>query len=211
MGTFRKGLLGGFSGTVGTVIGGNWNGIDYMRSLPVITKKKSPAQDIQRLKFSLAAKFLRSLKPLLMISFKNSAPKMTGQNSALSYTLKNAVTGIYPDFEIDYKMALVARGSLPNASSPEAAPEGSTVRFNWESNEGLGSASPTDKAILVAYHPKSGSSYYTIGDAVRHDGTAILNLGVLRGQEVITWLAFISANGKDVSPSFYTGKITLGA
>jgi len=210
MGTFRKGLLGGFSGTVGTVVGGSWNGIDYMRSRPVITKKKTPAQDVQRLKFTLAAKFLRSMKQLLMISFKNASSKMTGQNSALSYTLKNAVTGVYPDFEIDYKMALVARGSLPNASSPTATAEGPAVRFNSQSNEGLGSASGDDKAILVVYHPQSGSSYYTIGDAVRHDGTALLNLGVLKGQEVITWLAFVSANGKDVSPSFYTGKITLG-
>lgn len=34
MGTFSKGILGGFSGTVGTVIGGNWKGIQYMRSQP---------------------------------------------------------------------------------------------------------------------------------------------------------------------------------
>ena len=32
MGTISKGILGGFSGKVGTVIGGNWKGIDYMRS-----------------------------------------------------------------------------------------------------------------------------------------------------------------------------------
>ena len=184
MGTFRKGLLGGFSGTVGTVIGGNWNGIDYMRSLPVIRKKQSSAQEVQRLKFSLAAKFLRSMKPLLMLSFKNTNGKMTGQNNALSYTLKNAVTGVYPDFEIDYKMALVARGTLPNAYTPVAAAEASAVRFTWESNEGLGSATGTDKAILVAYHPPTGSSYYTIGDANRNSGTALLKLGVLRGQAV---------------------------
>ncbi len=32
MGTISKGILGGFSGTVGTVIGGSWKGIEYMRS-----------------------------------------------------------------------------------------------------------------------------------------------------------------------------------
>ena len=32
MGTIKKGILGGFSGVVGTVTGGNWKGIDYMRS-----------------------------------------------------------------------------------------------------------------------------------------------------------------------------------
>jgi len=32
MGKIEKGILGGFSGKVGTVVGGNWRGIDYMRS-----------------------------------------------------------------------------------------------------------------------------------------------------------------------------------
>lgn len=34
MGTIKKGILGGFSGKVGTVVGSSWKGIAYMRSLP---------------------------------------------------------------------------------------------------------------------------------------------------------------------------------
>jgi hypothetical protein len=34
MGTFNKGILGGFSGKTGTVIGSNWKGRTVMRSLP---------------------------------------------------------------------------------------------------------------------------------------------------------------------------------
>jgi hypothetical protein len=43
MGTFRKSLTGGFSGTAGSVIPGNCHGIDYLLSLPVIRKKQGPA------------------------------------------------------------------------------------------------------------------------------------------------------------------------
>jgi hypothetical protein len=32
MGTIKQGILGGFSGKVGTVIGASWKGINYMRS-----------------------------------------------------------------------------------------------------------------------------------------------------------------------------------
>lgn len=39
MGTIKKGILGGFSGKVGTVVGGSWKGISYMRSLPQKVKK----------------------------------------------------------------------------------------------------------------------------------------------------------------------------
>ena len=62
MGKIRKGVLGGFSGTVGTVVGGNWNGIQYMRSLPDVRKTtNSVAVEVQKAKFTLAANFLRPL------------------------------------------------------------------------------------------------------------------------------------------------------
>jgi len=32
MGKISKGILGGFSGTVGAVIGATWKGVSYMRS-----------------------------------------------------------------------------------------------------------------------------------------------------------------------------------
>ena len=42
MGTIRKGILGGFSGKVGTVVGANRRGTAYMRSLPIKMKNLSP-------------------------------------------------------------------------------------------------------------------------------------------------------------------------
>ena len=32
MGTIKQGILGGFSGKVGSVVGASWKGISYMRS-----------------------------------------------------------------------------------------------------------------------------------------------------------------------------------
>ena len=34
MGKIGKGILGGISGKVANVVGGNWKGIDYLRSKP---------------------------------------------------------------------------------------------------------------------------------------------------------------------------------
>ncbi|WP_291131895.1 DUF6266 family protein [Flavobacterium sp. UBA7682] len=39
MGTYNKGILGPFSGKVGTVVGANWRGKDIMRSLPKKTNR----------------------------------------------------------------------------------------------------------------------------------------------------------------------------
>ena len=49
MGKIKQGILGGFKGKVGTVIGASWNGIAYMRGLPQSIKNpKTPAQQAQR-------------------------------------------------------------------------------------------------------------------------------------------------------------------
>jgi Family of unknown function (DUF6266) len=94
MGIISKGILGGFSGKVGTVVGGNWKGIDYMRSMSSSKRTSfSQAQLEQQAKFALSVKFLQPINGLLDITFRDYAIKMTGQNNAMRYTLKNAIAG----------------------------------------------------------------------------------------------------------------------
>lgn len=70
MATIKKGILGGFSGKVGTVIGGNWKGIDYMRSLPKKSSKPATAlQNDQRIKFTIAMAFIKPISKLVTKGF----------------------------------------------------------------------------------------------------------------------------------------------
>src|ERR1700741_3098626 len=59
MATFNKGILGGFSGKTGSVIGSNWKGRTVMRSLPG-KRSKAPTQVQldQQEKFKLVVGFL---------------------------------------------------------------------------------------------------------------------------------------------------------
>jgi len=94
MGIIQKGILGGFSGKVGNVVGGSWKGIDYMRSKSNRrTTTTSQRQKEQQLKFGIIARFQQPLTNLFAISFKSFAVKMTGANSAMSYNLRNGITG----------------------------------------------------------------------------------------------------------------------
>ncbi len=72
MGKINQGILGGFKGKVGTVIGASWNGIAYMKGLPQSQKDpKTAAQmaqrsyftEIQRLVSQLTTEQLASLYP----------------------------------------------------------------------------------------------------------------------------------------------------
>jgi hypothetical protein len=74
MGTIQKGILGGFSGKVGTVIGGTWKGIDFMRSKAnKRTFVPSQKQLEQQLKFTLLMRFVQPLSALLEVSFNEFA------------------------------------------------------------------------------------------------------------------------------------------
>ena len=163
MGSIAKGILGGFSGKVGTVIGGTWKGIDFMRSRPSRTNRPATAKQlVQHAKFSLATKFVATMNKLLMVTFNNYAIEMTGTNSALSYLLKNAITGVYPNLAIDYASVLVSRGDLPNATNPiAAAAGGGIIKFTWTANVGVGIAKDTDKAVMVVYCNELKTSLYT--------------------------------------------------
>jgi Family of unknown function (DUF6266) len=211
MGTIKKGILGGFSGKVGNVIGGNWKGIDYMRSKSGRRNFKATQRQLeQQLKFALAIRFVQSFSGLAEISFGNFAVRKTGVNSALSYTLKNAIGGAYPAFNIAYPNVLVSRGDMPNVLAP-AVTVGAAglVTWSWTDNSGVGIARATDKALLAAYCPAFNQCIYTTAGADRSVLTDRLNLGSFSGQEVHTWIGFISESGQNVASSIYTGMVTV--
>lgn len=211
MGRFRKGILGGFSGTVGTVVGGTWRGIDVMRSRP--TPSKSPltlAQEIHRAKFKMATQFIKDLKDVLAVAYREYSGNMTGSNSALSYTMKNAISGVYPNLSINYSQVIVARGNLtaPSGAVASAVDQG-IVGFSWLDNSGQGSARATDKAIFVCYSPELKQVIYSLHGSVRSARQAEYNVPAFGGKQVHTWIAFISENGKEVSGSVYCGAIQV--
>lgn len=211
MGKISQGVLGGFSGKVGNVVGGTWKGIDYMRIKPAnVSNPRTAGQMDQRSKFALVLSFLQPMKNFLRVGFKNYAHKQTQFNGAMSYNLLNGVTGAYPNYSIDYNRALVTRGGLvgaldPNAESP--APE--TIDFTWTDNSGSG-AEPTDKALLLAYNPSKGYAVYDTSGEERSSGSQTLTVpSDFSGDEVITFLGFISEDGKSVSNSAYVGTVTV--
>ncbi len=147
---------------------------------------------------------------LLKFSFRDFAIRKTGMNSAFSYNLLNAVTGVYPVFSIAYPQVLVSRGDLPNALAPAVTSGvGSIVTFSWTDNSGVAGASTKDVSIFVAYCPVAMQSIYSIADATRGDLTGDLNLSSFSGKDVETYIGFISQDGNSVATSIYTGTVTV--
>src|SRR5687768_8039970 len=134
MARLKKGIIDQLSGTIGPVVGASWRGIPYIRTKPTKRKRKKKSSDAQaatRIRFALAAKLLRNMRDLLELGFRDEAVEKTGMNAAISYTMKHAITGEFPDFKIAYDHVLISRGKLPNVDQATVvadAPE--TIRFN---------------------------------------------------------------------------------
>ena len=122
MGTIKQGILGGFSGKVGTVFGSSWKGISYMRGRARSVKNpRTEGQMEQRSKFVLTLDFLKPITAYVRTGYKTYASKQTAFSTAMSYIVKNAVSGAFPNYALDFSRVLVSRGSLTQPSSPNAS------------------------------------------------------------------------------------------
>lgn len=154
--------------------------------------------------------FLQPIIGLIMLGFKAYAIRKTGYNAAMSYNIKNAVTGTYPAYQLDYSKVLFSRGDLPGALNASAvSTEAGKVTFTWSDNSGTGKAQSGDKALLLVYCIGMKQAIFTTGSALRSAATETLQVTEFSGQEVETWMAFISQDGKDLASSVYTGKLTV--
>ncbi len=219
MGTIKKGILGGVSGKVGSVVGANWKGIDYLRIKPAaVTNPNTELQSAQRLKFSVLLKFLQPVIEVIRIGFKAYAVKMSAFNAAFSYNYHETVIGSYPSFSVDYSKALLSRGNLPGAMDAAcSSSETGKVMITWASNTGSSLARDDDNALVVIFNPTGNQAVYLLNAGERVNEQAEINVPAsFSGQSVHCYLSFMSIGAafsgqvkNSVSNSSYAGSVVV--
>lgn len=136
MGRVTKGVNGPVSGKVGNVVFCKWKGIDYIRSLPRLNKRRKPtaSQGKQRSKFSFMQNMLKPVVPLVRLGFMNYAPNRTGHNSAMSYNLREAIIEDEGDYRLNYEKFTFSKGILPAPREVKIVLDQDKVRFTWASD-----------------------------------------------------------------------------
>lgn len=203
MGTINEGILGGFSGKVGPVVGCKGKNGNYIRAHAAkVSNPRTEKQQKQREKFTLAFSFLKPITPFIRIGYKSCTEGKSTFNAAVSYMLRKAITGSGAELTIDYKRVLVSMGTLMPVFSGKAAMKGNQMVFRWEDNSGTGNAEETDAAMLLVYNKTSGNAVYDIAAATRSDRQATLELPEEWDKdELVPYLSFQSAEGEEVSNS----------
>ena len=202
MGKIKQGILGGFKGKVGTVIGSSWNGISYMKGqAQSVRNPKTPAQMIQRDFFKevqdLAGQFSNEQLAFL---FPNSPKNMTRRN-ALAQQL--AADPIATDDAKHVDLAnLNSIGNAATAELPDVtiAAAGENLTISWNGN-GDFRAEHSDEypTIFVANVTKKKvylvNSTATIGET----GAQSFNVGLAAyGEATDTFSGFMLATGSKI-------------
>lgn len=174
MGTIKQGILGGFSGKVGTMVGSSWKDISYMRGrAQSVRNPRTEGQMEQRSKFAQVLELLKPITAYVRIGFKTYAKQQTAFNAAMAYNVKNAFSGTYPNFVFEPSQALVSRGNLSQAKTPFATAAGG-VQFSWADNSGECTAQSTDAAMPLVFNPIRNEAVFNTSAASRADTTVTL-------------------------------------
>ena len=113
MGTIKQGILGGFNGKVGTVIGSSWKGITYMRGQSQHVKNPRTAGQIySRTAFKAVSAALSPIASTLRLTFAKSAGKMSAFNKAVSENYKKAIVDLDGTPVVDYSKLILSKGTL---------------------------------------------------------------------------------------------------
>ena len=203
MGIINQGILGGFSGKVGPIVGFRWKSNYYIRARAAkVTNPRTPKQQEQRGKFATAFSFLKAIKPFIRIGYKEFTQDKSAFNAAMSYTLKRAVTGSGKEIRIDFDRALVSMGTLMPIFKGTATQNGNKMYFNWQDNSGMGNAEDTDIAMLLVYNKDKETAVYDTKTALRSSQHAELQLpSDWQDDELIAYLSFCSADGNTIANS----------
>ncbi|AOM77400.1 DUF6266 family protein [Pedobacter steynii] len=213
MGLITWGILGGFRKKTGAVVGAFYRGQDVIRAIPrSSTKSRTQAQQMQRSKFGLVTKYLSRFSSIIDTGYPN-AGKRTKMNEAVAYHLRAAVTGTFPDYEMDHSKLFFSHGAREFAFDAKAvALPNLEVEFNWkhEGNDRK-NMSANDTVTVVVYDPETEICITAESFVKRSAKKAVLQLpSMLLGNEVYCYLSVNSESKPTVSSETqFLGKVIV--
>lgn len=208
MGVITKGILGGFKGKVGTVVGANWKGIDTVRSMPSsVANPRTSGQMLNRGKFKMISMLASTLLGNLVRPFWNGKnAKMSGYNSFIRANVELGTTEntlVYPELKM-------ATGSLEGVTLIDAtASNGSTeVSVEYDPNTGIGNAASDDFVNAVVINATTGAISTSIKDAARPDSLITVTVPEVSTGDLLKVYVFASkaTDDKVVSNSVFLAR-----
>jgi hypothetical protein len=209
MAQIKQGILGNFSGKVGSVVGSRWRGIAYMRGLAQgVKQSNSHTQMTVRQRFGVASRVASAMAFYLEVGYRNYGNHRTPVNAAVSHLIKDACVGEYPQVGIDQSEMIVSRGKLTLPADVAATVRSGEAKFTWTNDSGSKAALANDLAMPLVYNFTRRTCVYSIGMATRKDGSVTLAIpSTWANDRLSCYFAMASIENDDTSNSVYVGDV----
>ncbi|SEW38961.1 hypothetical protein SAMN05428988_4958 [Chitinophaga sp. YR573] len=214
MARLKNGIFWGIQGVVGNLEGYILNGKYIVRSRRrKSTKPPSEKQLACRKRLAVVNKFLSGFIPYVQVGFAYTGAEKgyTGYHAATGYQIKQALTGQYPDYIIDYTKVRLTEGPMSNENINAAVVrQNNYLVFSWTAD--LSYKHSSDRVMLLAYAPALNEAVYTLCGAKRMDGRDVLLLPDSSWKEKVIeiYLSFVTEDRKQCTNSLYLGQMFTG-
>jgi len=209
MAILHHGILGGFSGKVGNIVGYRYKNQYCIRQMPRKSIKPAGNKQVsQRGKFKLSIALISPLRDHLKQLPEKGKRRISAFNCCLSNVLKEVIKGAYPEYSFNYAALQLSSGSLSVGHCHSVFAAENNLIFNWCPD------TPDfyldRKLVMLAYNPLRKKWVCETLELRSGDCMGILSLPCsFIGEQVETYMYFINANGKVVSDSIHLGTVNL--
>ena len=200
-----KFTTGKINDKVGYLLNGQWveRGIGKWKNPP--TDKQKPNLEIT----GIINNLLKPVMPYIRIGFREFVRNTTWHqhNAACSINRSNAINTESPNLEVDFTKAVFSQGDMPIVDEVNVNVVEEGIEFSWNPDYIVEGMQLSDQAMLLAYCPEKEYAFYQLYGERRIAGKDVLKMQRYSTQVTIhTYLTFISADGKSITSSIYTGE-----
>lgn len=209
MAQIKNGVLGGFSGKAGSVIGYIVRGKSYIRGLSNKKPKKPTIKQLaSRARFKMLQEWRSRYTTFFATTFKNHTHERSAQNAAHALNA-HIIKGEYPNFEIDPTEIVISSGTLPGlADLTMHLDDQLQLNFNWDMIYEKGEQHLDVLALLVQYEDKAKFFEATTTAAIRADKQLIYKLKFPNGKSSAhVYVTVLSDDRERAATSRYMGRI----
>lgn len=204
MARLDQGLLGGYSGKLGTTVGATWKGINVVRTYqPNVANPNTQLQRDHRYKFreiaQLGSFFLASMvKPF----WDKAAKKMSGYNAFVSMNAR----AMRDSLEFDPMKFIIGNGQMGHPDYEiSLSVEKNRLDVGWDKSEQVLYGQPSDEIYVVVFNYVGEPIGYSLGEEKRNGVPVRIEL--IEGADVseaIVCVAWLSENRLNQSITYRT-------
>lgn len=201
MAIYKQGVLGPFSGKVGTVVGSSWRGVPYIRSLATkVANPRTQGQVAARSRLAAVAGCLKNFAYVISAGFVNSGT-LSPWSAAIKANMKALTSGQDDEPKLDMTLVSLSDGSA--TFDVKAVKSASSVDFSWKSPK-IAEPFYGGRLYAAAYNVANGKAVNFLADLSAASASFDFQI-ILSGEDDDVHLYFFVASGNLSTATTHVG------